>query len=75
MMVESASRPGQVGLFFNLAGERRAQFQAASGEQFGRLLLADTAEVAGRALARQKVDGVDARTNLRLPFGTVAATG
>ncbi len=26
-------------------------------------------------LARQKVDGVDARTNLRLPFGTVAATG
>lgn len=56
MMVESASRPGQVGLFFNLAGERRAQFQAASGEQFGRLLLADTVEVAGRALARQKVD-------------------
>lgn len=45
-----------VGLFVNPVGQRRVDFQAACGEQFGRLFLADGTEQASLILAQQRVD-------------------
>jgi diguanylate cyclase (GGDEF)-like protein len=45
-----------VGLFLNPVGQRRVQFQAACGEQFTRLFLADGIEQASSLLAQQPVD-------------------
>jgi diguanylate cyclase (GGDEF)-like protein len=47
---------GRVGVFVNAAGQRRAEFEAACGDLFGRLYLADGAEQAGYQLAQQGVD-------------------
>jgi diguanylate cyclase (GGDEF)-like protein len=46
----------QVGVFVNPAGQRRTDFQAACGAQFGRLYLADGTEQAACLLAGQPVD-------------------
>lgn len=56
MVPELERRPARVGLYLNFAGERRAQFQASCAELFSALLLADSADGAGAALARQAVD-------------------
>ncbi|MDB5960665.1 MAG: hypothetical protein JWP59_1959 [Massilia sp.] len=56
MSHEVAARPQQVGLFLNPVPERRVQFQADSGAQFGRLLVAADADEAERILAQQHVD-------------------
>ncbi|WP_426176729.1 diguanylate cyclase [Massilia sp. TWR1-2-2] len=44
----------QVGLFLNPVAQRRVDFQAASGEQFGRLFLAEDAEQAAHILSQQQ---------------------
>jgi diguanylate cyclase (GGDEF)-like protein len=46
----------QVGLFVNPVAQRRVEFQASCGEQFGRLFLADGTEQAAALLAQQRVD-------------------
>lgn len=51
-----AARPTSVGLFLNPVPERRVQFQADSGDQFGRLFVAADADEARRLLAGQAVD-------------------
>ena len=45
-----------IGLYLNPEGQRRVDFQAACGEQFGRLFLADGAEQAALLLTQQAVD-------------------
>ena len=55
-MADPDSRRDHVGMFLNLAGERRTVFQSECGEMFGRLLLADTIDTAVASLGRQKVD-------------------
>ncbi len=50
------SQARRVGLFLNLASERRGEFQGACGEIFNRLLLAETFDAAMIALGRQPVD-------------------
>lgn len=55
----SQHEPGQrtkVGLFLNPVGQRRVDFQAVCGEQFGRLFLADGCEQATLLLGQQDVD-------------------
>lgn len=56
MKPDPDSRLERVGLFFNLLGERRAEFQASCGEQFSQLLLHEQFDAANLALARQPVD-------------------
>jgi len=52
-----ASRPATaVGLYLNLIGQRRADFQAHCGGQFGKLFVADGTEQASLLLAQQTVD-------------------
>jgi len=46
----------RVGLFLNLAGQRRSEFQQGCGEMFSRLLLADTLAATAEALHRNAVD-------------------
>ncbi|MES2260225.1 MAG: GGDEF domain-containing protein [Pseudomonadota bacterium] len=46
----------RVGLFLNLAAERRGEFQNCCGEMFSRLVLADSVDAALAALGRQPVD-------------------
>ena len=46
----------RTGLFVNPAAGRRAEFEAACGAQFGRLLLLDGADAALEALEREQVD-------------------
>jgi diguanylate cyclase (GGDEF)-like protein len=55
-MSQTENRRHQVGLFLNPMGQRRIDFQAACGEQFGRLFLADGVEQANDLLAQQQVD-------------------
>ncbi len=45
-----------VGLFLNPVAQRRVDFQASCGEQFGRLFLAEDAEQAVHILSQQKID-------------------
>jgi diguanylate cyclase (GGDEF)-like protein len=56
MTAEIDSHARRVGLFLNLAGERRGEFQASCGELFNRLLLTETFDGATAMLARQPVD-------------------
>ena len=53
MMAEFNGRKETVGVFLNLTGERRAEFQACCGELFSRLHLVDTVDAAAAALSRQ----------------------
>jgi diguanylate cyclase (GGDEF)-like protein len=46
----------QVGLFLNPVAQRRVDFQASCGEQFGRLFLAEDAEQAAHILSQQQID-------------------
>ncbi|MES2016857.1 MAG: GGDEF domain-containing protein [Pseudomonadota bacterium] len=50
------SAPHPVGLYLNPDGQRRVDFQAAYGHQFGKLYIADGAEQAADLLARQAID-------------------
>ena len=45
-----------VGLFLNPVAQRRVDFQASCGEQFGRLFLAEDAEQAAHILSQQQID-------------------
>ncbi|MES2317461.1 MAG: GGDEF domain-containing protein [Pseudomonadota bacterium] len=56
MAQEDESALLQVGLYLSPVGQRRVDFQAACGEQFARLFLADGTEQAAALLARQDVD-------------------
>jgi diguanylate cyclase (GGDEF)-like protein len=56
MMADLDSRQGSVGVFLNLNGERRAEFQASCGELFSRLMLVDSVDAATVALSRYKTD-------------------
>lgn len=56
MLQQDQNARHQVGLFLNPVGQRRVEFQAVCGEQFGRLFLADGTEQAGLLLAQQPVD-------------------
>jgi len=56
MMADLDSRQGSVGVFLNLTGERRAEFQACCGELFSRLILVDNVDAAAAALGRHQVD-------------------
>ncbi|NRR29646.1 GGDEF domain-containing protein [Oxalobacteraceae bacterium] len=55
-MAETNSRQDLTGIFLNLGGERRAEFQACCAEIFSRLLTADSVDAAAAALGRQKTD-------------------
>lgn len=55
-MQQNEQRPNPVGLFLNPVGQRRVDFQAACGEQFSRLFLADGTEQAGMFLAQGAID-------------------
>ena len=55
-MQQNEQRREPVGLFLNPVGQRRVDFQASCGEQFGRLFLADGTEQAGLFLAQQDID-------------------
>ncbi|MFC0131820.1 GGDEF domain-containing protein [Massilia eurypsychrophila] len=46
----------QVGLFLNPVAQRRVDFQASCGKQFGRLFLAEDAEQAAHILSQQQID-------------------
>lgn len=56
MLQQDQNARHQVGLFLNPVGQRRVEFQAVCGEQFGRLFLADGTEQASLLLAQQPVD-------------------
>lgn len=53
---DSTRRVGRVGLFLNPMARRRGDFEAACGQQFGQLLVAEDAATAARILARRQVD-------------------
>jgi diguanylate cyclase (GGDEF)-like protein len=55
MPQQADARTPHVGLFVNLLAQRRVDFQAACGEMFGRLFLADGAEQAEQILSQQQV--------------------
>src|SRR5471030_3118054 len=69
MKPDTDSRLERVGLFFNLAGERRSAFQASCGEQFSQLLLHEQFDAAGAALARQTIDLASAGMLIRSRAG------
>ena len=56
MSQQGAARPRNVGLFLNPVPERRVQFQADSGDQFGHLFVAADADEAARILAQEHID-------------------
>jgi diguanylate cyclase (GGDEF)-like protein len=56
MSQQADGRTPHVGLFLNLLAQRRVDFQAACGETFGRLFVADGAEQAEHILSQQQVD-------------------
>eukprot|EP01034_Spumella_vulgaris_P046810 gene46810-58378_t len=56
MTADIDSHTRRVGLFLNLASERRGEFQASCGELFNRLMLTETFDGATAMLARQPVD-------------------
>jgi diguanylate cyclase (GGDEF)-like protein len=56
MSQQADARTPLVGLFLDPLAQRRVDFQAACGETFGRLFVADGAEQAEHILAQQQVD-------------------
>ncbi|WLI91536.1 diguanylate cyclase [Massilia sp. R2A-15] len=56
MSQQADARTQPVGLFLHLAAERRVEFQAACGNQFGRLFVAEDAAQAAHILAHEQVD-------------------
>lgn len=56
MATDNDSHARRVGLFLNLASERRGEFQTVCGELFNRLLLTETFDAAQAMLSRQTVD-------------------
>ncbi|MES2758961.1 MAG: diguanylate cyclase [Pseudomonadota bacterium] len=56
MSQQADARTQQVGLFLNPVAQRRVDFQAACGEQFDRLFIAEDSEQAAHILAQQQVD-------------------
>jgi response regulator of citrate/malate metabolism len=56
MSQQAVARTPHVGLFLNPIAQRRVDFQAACGESFGRLFIADSAEQAEHILSQQQVD-------------------
>jgi diguanylate cyclase (GGDEF)-like protein len=55
MSQQADARTEHVGLFLNPVAQRRADFQAACGEQFSRLFLAEDIDQASHILAKQQV--------------------
>jgi diguanylate cyclase (GGDEF)-like protein len=56
MSLQERSSATPTGLFMNPAGQRRVDFQALCGDQFGKLFIADGTEQASLLLAGQSVD-------------------
>lgn len=56
MPQQADARTQQVGLFLNPAAQRRVDFQADCGDQFGRLFVADSTEQAEHILAQERID-------------------
>src|ERR1700712_135553 len=56
MSQQADARTPHLGLFLSPLAQRRVDFQAACGESFGRLFVADGAERAGHILSQQQVD-------------------
>jgi diguanylate cyclase (GGDEF)-like protein len=56
MPQQADARTQPVGLFLNLSAQRRVDFQAACGDQFGRLFVAEDTEQAEHIIAQQHVD-------------------
>jgi diguanylate cyclase (GGDEF)-like protein len=56
MSQQADARKQHVGLFLNPAAQRRVDFQAACGNQFGRLFVAEDAGQAAHILAQEHVD-------------------
>jgi diguanylate cyclase (GGDEF)-like protein len=56
MPQQADARTQHVGLFLNPIAQRRVDFQAACGEQFGRLFVADSTEQAEHILSHERVD-------------------
>ncbi len=56
MLPDEQSAPHPVGLYLNPEGQRRVDFQARYGDQFGKLYIADGTEQATDLLAREAVD-------------------
>lgn len=56
MPQQADARTQPIGLFLNLSAQRRVDFQAACGDQFGRLFVAEDPEQAEHILAQQHVD-------------------
>lgn len=55
-MSETEGRRAPAGLFLNPADERRAEFQAACAESFGRLFMVDDAGIAQDTLEEHRID-------------------
>ena len=56
MPQQADARTQQLGLFLNPAAQRRVDFQAACGDQFGKLFVADSTEQAAHILSQEHVD-------------------
>lgn len=56
MPQQADARIQQVGLFLNPVAQRRVDFQAACGDQFGRLFVADSTEQAEHILSQEHVN-------------------
>jgi diguanylate cyclase (GGDEF)-like protein len=56
MPQQADARAQHVGLFLNLSAQRRVDFQATCGDQFGRLFVAEDTEQAQHILSQQHVD-------------------
>ncbi|SHH00220.1 diguanylate cyclase [Massilia sp. CF038] len=56
MSSPATSTATMTGLFLNPVGQRRVDFQALCGDQFGKLFVADGVEQAGELLGQQPVD-------------------
>lgn len=56
MPQQADARTQPVGLFLNLTAQRRVDFQAACGDQFGRLFVAEDTDQAEHIISQQRVD-------------------
>jgi diguanylate cyclase (GGDEF)-like protein len=56
MPQQADARTQPVGLFLNLSAQRRVDFQAACGDQFGRLFVAEDTEQAEHIISQQHLD-------------------
>jgi diguanylate cyclase (GGDEF)-like protein len=56
MPQQADARTQPIGLFLNLSAQRRVDFQAACGDQFGRLFVAEDPEQAEHVISQQHVD-------------------